>query len=58
MARGLAPASRMKPGSGGGVVKNANANTKQRTNYAKSPAKRPGVSGDNPKKAKKSPFGR
>ena len=56
MAKGITPASKMKPGSGG-VKANAKGYPPQRTSYPKSPAKKPGMSGDKPKRGK-SPFGR
>jgi hypothetical protein len=54
----------MKPGSGGGAVQNAKAQAKQKQVYsktggkaaAKSPPKKPGMSGDSPGKRKGSPL--
>lgn len=47
----------MRPGSGG-VRANVKGMAPQKTSYGKkSPAKKPGVSGDKPKRSK-SPFGR
>lgn len=48
----------MKPGSGG-INANAKGAERQRTNFGKkSPAKKPGLSGDKPKRGGKNPFGR
>ena len=54
----------MKPGSGGGAVKNAKAQSLVRQAYGKGagkvaqkhPAKKPGMTGDTPRSRKGSPF--
>ena len=49
-----------KPGSGGGALQNAKAQSKVAQSYGKSsakhPAKKPGTSGDNPASRKGSPL--
>lgn len=59
----MAKASMMKPGSGGGSVQNAKAQSSQRQFYgkgskvaAKNPAKKPGKSGDTASSRKPSPL--
>jgi hypothetical protein len=52
----------MRPGSGGGPIQNAKAQSAQKQSYGKggmagkNPPKRPGKSGDNPRSRKGSPL--
>jgi hypothetical protein len=52
----------MKPGSGGGPIQNAKAQSAQKQGYSKGgsapkfPAKKPGASGDTPRSRKGSPL--
>lgn len=54
----MATASRMKPGAGGGPIQNAKAQPQQKQTYGKgkgatkTPAKKPGMTGDSPKARK------